>query len=121
MTNDEVKDWFVDTLDSTAEWRQLKASEHPDDKRNVDAYVLYIVLRDSVASIPDTLIRSYVGVRDRLDPCRAVEIESEAFRAVGFYSAPKSATAFLETLAAELRREAGLDLRSLEPASAARH
>lgn len=121
MTNEEVKDWLIDSFESGAEWRERKAAEYPDDRRNMDAHRAHISLRDSVTNIPDTLISSYVGVRERLDSCRVGEIEGEAFRAVGFYSAPGSATTFLQSLAAELRRAAGLDLRSPGPASAARH
>ena len=82
MTNDEVKEWLVDSFESGAEWRERKAGEYPNDTRNMDAHKACLALRDSVASVPHALIEAFAGVRERLDPYRATEIESEAFRAV---------------------------------------
>jgi len=95
------------TFESQAEWRREKASEYPDDKRNLQAAELFDKLAATVADISPQVMNAYrdhfLG-RNRHDPLRAVEVEQEHLRGVGFHARPQNAEEFLRDLIEDIRK-----------------
>jgi hypothetical protein len=81
-------------IEGTAHWRSEKAAEFPDDRRNLAAVRFLEAMAATVPDIPSHLMRKYLAAFK--DP-NAAEVQSEMLRAVGFNSAYKSATDFVET------------------------
>lgn len=89
MTDQEsLKDQILITLDSTAEWREGKASEYPDDERNAEAVKELRLLYNEIEKIPaadplfNTLQEEFDRAADLFGFC---EGESELNRAIGFH------------------------------------
>jgi len=96
-------------LDRQAEWRQIKAAQHPDDRRNVDAVALLNKLADQAgrsAFRPDLLDRYSKLAGSTRTSLQASEEESQLLRDVGFHFFPDSVNEFLEELIERIGRRA---------------
>jgi hypothetical protein len=103
---DESRAQFLERIEYQAEWRDQKAIEYPDDKRNKQSARCLRQLAQYLGNIPpnDSLWVRYGRVWDRVTDTgttEPVEHESEQLRAYGFYGAgpeevsPKDAVEFL--------------------------
>ena len=80
-------------FESTAEWRQRKADEHPNDARNRDAAVLLGKLAATVDEIDPAILETYGELfEDAWDS----EPHAELLRQIGFSSWPSTATEFVQ-------------------------
>jgi hypothetical protein len=88
-------------IESTAEWRRRQSLEHPEESWHVEAARLLDKLAADLSNVPDREAEAYAAMRAE-DRCLSVaQIEGEALRAVGFYSAPENATNFVRSLTSE--------------------
>lgn len=87
------------------DFRDEKAYEHPDDKRNAAAVLLHDNLAATVAGCPpETLEDVSAFLLDEDSSCRAHEVWQEHLRQVGFQSEPASAEEFCRQFLSEMRR-----------------
>jgi len=75
-----------------AAWRREKATEYPDDTRNLEAAALLDRLAKSVADCPPEVIEA---AGELFEDSTEAEDWSEMMRQVGFHSWPKTAEEFL--------------------------
>ena len=99
----DPREHLQNEIENTAHWRREKAVEFPDDRRNLEAANLLEAMAATVADISPLLMRKYLAVWDHDDDnhddgnMAATELHSDMLRAVGFSSAYKSATDFVES------------------------
>jgi hypothetical protein len=101
----ERRQELLDSLESQAEWRDRKAVEYPDDRRNSNSAQALRQLATQLETIPvsDATWIQYANGWDALDDdqlMRAMEDEREELRTYGFTSwpsevSPEDAAAFL--------------------------
>jgi hypothetical protein len=91
-------------IEGAADWRRRKAEEYPDDDRNRDAVAELTRLAETVPDVSDKRVAQYDALwkDDRAD--RAVEIESEMLRSVGFSAGWKTAEQFIAELVERVAR-----------------
>jgi hypothetical protein len=78
---------------STAEWRQRKADEHPDDTRNHEAAEMLERLAATVDAVEPAVLNAY---GELFEDAQDSEAHSEILRTIGFSYWPKSASAFVK-------------------------
>src|ERR1700730_6232316 len=85
-------------LGETAEWRQRKAVEYPDDRRNLDAAEEYERLAKTVQNVPDDLLVAYSeAFEDAPDSERWQEMLKDIFRGFAdFADAAELVQAFVD-------------------------
>ena len=103
----DIRESIMMNLESSADWRQGKAEEPPDDERNAAAAHELRKLAEGVAELEDDEypLPQLAALHGRLgdDYGELVgEIESELLRQVGVYTSYDNAKAFLEALRKEL-------------------
>ena len=79
---------LVEIFEGKAQWRRLKAVEHPDDKRNLEAATILDRLAKSVDRVPPTTLNSFFELYEDYE---GEELSEEQ---VGFHSGPKTAEGF---------------------------
>jgi hypothetical protein len=77
-----------------AEWRRMKATEYPDDPRNLEAAALLDHMAATVKDIPDEIIDAYCKAFEYDET--AIESWLERLRVVGFRSFPDNAREFVQ-------------------------
>src|ERR1700730_6347112 len=94
-------------LGETAEWRQRKAVEYPDDRRNLDAAEEYERLAKTVQNVPDDLLVAYSeAFEDAPDSERWQELLKEIFRGFAdFANAAELVQAFVDAKREEAEDE----------------
>ena len=106
-----MKDLIIMAVESTAEWRQRKAQEYPDDHRNIDASLQLADLAKELYALPDDdprliEIESYNDRPEMLDLMSEImEQQSVLLRLVGFSGGFEDAGDYLDRLV-EIHREA---------------
>jgi hypothetical protein len=89
-------------------WREEKAEQYPNDKRNLETVEIFKRLAATANDVPRSLMDEYEAVFLRWETDEVVSMHSEALRAVGFHSSPENATEFVrdfvESVNAERRR-----------------
>jgi hypothetical protein len=96
---DVLEDAFLDT----ARWRREKATEYPNDERNLEAAALLDRLATTVDQVEPELLAAYAKLHD--DYCD-IETHSEMLRAIGFDSAPETASEFVAKFISKAGRKA---------------
>jgi len=106
-----MKDLIIMAVESTAEWRQRKAQEFPDDRRNIDASLQLADLAKELSALPDDdprliEIEGYYDRPEMLDLMPEIRgQESELLRLVGFSGGFEDAGDYLDRLI-QIHREA---------------
>ncbi len=88
-------------LASTAEWRRLKAVEHPTDDRNSKAAAILQRLATEMGALEGSELHGRLSALYATND-EFSEVVSEELRAVGFYSFPSTAEALLQSIADRL-------------------
>lgn len=97
------------TILENARWRREKASEFPNDDRNITAAGLLEQIADTVDAIPDGLMRDYASLWNEQIAFKLIEAQSTLLREVGFRTSFDNATKLVELLmdhAADARYDA---------------
>ena len=106
-----MKDLIIMAVESTAAWRQKKAREYRDDRRNIDASLQLADLARELSAIPEDdprliEIEAYNDRPEMLDLMSEImEQQSVLLRLVGFSGGFEDAGAYLDRLV-EIHREA---------------
>ena len=83
---------LTEVFETQAEWRRQKASEYPDDKRNIDAAECFNRLAATAADVSPELTQAYEELGD---DCAAAELHAELLNQVGFHWLPDNASEFV--------------------------
>ena len=99
MDTADVRYFLRDQAENTAEWREGKAVEFPDDTRNREAVTLLKQIAATMDAVPDVLLLPCARVfSDDDSGLKLKETESEMFREVGFRRFSENATEFVKGL-----------------------
>lgn len=79
----------------TAEWRGLKAIEHPHDERNLKAVAALERLASTVDQIKPDVLKAYAELFEEDTVEKEVEVHNEMLRCIGFHWTPSTATEFV--------------------------
>jgi hypothetical protein len=102
---------LADQIESTAEWRERKAVEYPDDERNREAAEILRALAASVRALPDDdpVVVAYEGLGENEDEIFSlVEMENEMLKRIGFHDWTDDGREFIATLVGSVKGELGL-------------
>ena len=99
-------------FENSAEWRREKASEYPDDDRNLEAATQLDALAKSVANVSAECAAQYAELFSGGNT-RAVEEEQEMIRSVGFHSSWDTAEEFIGDLVERIKRVERIDASDL--------
>jgi hypothetical protein len=80
---------FKDSFLNAAEFRRQKATEYPDDSRNLEAARLLEKLAATADAVDPALIKSYGELYDS-------EVHADMLRQIGFHIWPDTATEFVQ-------------------------
>ncbi len=107
-----LKGKLVDDLRHTAEWRESKAEEYPEDDRNEAAVQSLNALAEKLEALDhlnDLLFLDYAGFwsleKYENSGVNLAEIQSETLRGVGFHHDFENTEEFLGHLIREFRSE----------------
>lgn len=92
-------------LEFTADWREEKAKEYPEDRRNVQAANQLKSLAKSVGEIADEQLWERLDQVYAEGDIKVSEAQSQFFREIGFYSEYSNGHEFLEALVSELEAQ----------------
>jgi hypothetical protein len=92
---DELKEEF----ERQAEWRRQKASEYPDDSRNLEAAQLFDKLAATVNDVDLAVLRAW---RELFEDLPDSEEYNEMMRQVGFHIFPETADEFVRRFIASI-------------------
>jgi hypothetical protein len=81
-------------FETHAEFRREKAQEHPEDERNLKAAEIFALLAATSKDVQPILFEKY-RLMFEVHDVRAVEIELQMLKEVGFHRWPKTATEFV--------------------------
>jgi hypothetical protein len=99
MDLEEIRYGLQLHFEDTADWRQRKAEEYPEDNRNLEAVSILKKLAESVDAVPEHVLevfgRHCEGFFDG-------EAFNEALRHIGFHSAPATAEKFVRDYLADV-------------------
>lgn len=101
-----VQQRIVDCLFKGASWRQIKISQYPDDRRNVQAEDMLTRLGREVGALEPT--DPGVLAVDQASGSAGVlwrEFIQEKIRSIGFRWFPRNAAVFMADLARDIRRD----------------
>ena len=110
---DDIGFQLVEQLERQAEWRDQKAQEYPDDKRNKNSATSLRQLAEHLSKIAPTdqlwIRYSRAWSHDGIDTMRLSEYESEELRTYGFHNESaqvtmEDAVQFLEAHVEDLER-----------------
>jgi hypothetical protein len=104
-----MEEWLVNELESTAQWRQEKAEQYPDDERNAEASKILHQLAEELRSLPATPeYNRYSAIHDFIfaegddsedtNSHRVAERWNEYRGRIGFNNFPSSAKEYLNDL-----------------------
>lgn len=98
-------DWLADSLERSAEWRQEKAKEYPDDaQRNLLAADELEKLSVEVRKLDGTELHRRYHEAFLKEPDRMTEVEGELTRSVGFHRGYSSGEDLVEDIIEETLR-----------------
>jgi len=93
MTRHELQEQF----ERQAKWRRIRADEHPEDTRNIEAAEIFDKLAATVGDIKSYQFDTLLVFDDTSD----LEAWNEMLRRVGFSLWPETAVEFVRRYAAE--------------------
>ena len=98
MKLDEMVAELEIDISNTAEWRRIKALEHPDDNRNIEAAELLDRLAATVRQTDPAVLEAY---RELFEDVYDSERHGDLLRSIGFHWWPKTATEFVSRFISE--------------------
>ena len=88
----------------TAEWRREKATEYPDDERNLKAAEILEHLAGTVDQIEPAVLQTYEFAGNWEEVEVKADVHNEMIRTIGFHWTPSTATEFITEFRLRLGR-----------------